>query len=133
MLDIILNGRLGTAVDEGIRVEIPHITVPSELPLSDPDLCALIMNIVDNAIAATSKGESPYIMLKIHEKHGQLGITCENSFDPQLKEAEAKKETVPKHGLGLKIIRQITERYHGLVNAEYADSNYSIKIAIPLL
>ncbi|MBQ8833722.1 MAG: sensor histidine kinase [Oscillospiraceae bacterium] len=133
MLDIILNGRLGTAVDEGIRVEIPHITVPSELPLSDPDLCALIMNIVDNAIAATSKGESPYIMLKIHEKHGQLGITCENSFDPQLKEAEAKKETVPKHGLGLKIVRGIVAKYKGAIIEERTNDHFIVKIAIPLL
>ena len=92
ILDIILNGRLGTAIDAGIRIEIPHIAAPSKLPLSDPDLCAMVMNIVDNAIAATSGTEAPHIMLKIHEKDGYLGILCENIFDPQETEAEAKKK-----------------------------------------
>lgn len=91
MMDIILNSRLGAAVDAGIRVEIPHVTAPATLPLSDPDLCGLIMNIVDNAIAAASKAAEPYILLKIHERDGFLGIVCENSFDPQEPEREAKK------------------------------------------
>ncbi|MBO5322797.1 MAG: sensor histidine kinase [Oscillospiraceae bacterium] len=130
MLDIILNGRLGAAVDAGIRVEIPHITAPSELPLSDPDLCAMVMNIVDNAITAASETDAPYILLKIHEKDGYLAIVCENSFDPQ--ETEAKKETVPKHGLGLKIIRNIVEKYRGAIIAENNGNCFSVKIVIPL-
>ena len=130
MLDIILNGRLGAAVDAGIRVEIPHITAPSKLALSDPDLCAMVMNIVDNAITAASETEAPYILLKIHEKDGYLAIVCENSFDPQ--ETEAKKETVPKHGLGLKIIRNIVEKYRGAILAENNADCFSMKIVIPL-
>ncbi|MBQ9167585.1 MAG: GHKL domain-containing protein [Oscillospiraceae bacterium] len=130
MLDIILNGRLGAAVDAGIRVDIPHITAPSALPLSDPDLCALVMNIVDNAITAASETDEPYLMLKIHEKEGYLAIVCENSFDP--KETEAKQETVPKHGWGLKIIRNIVEKYRGAIIAENNGNCFSVKIVIPL-
>ena len=130
MLDIILNGRLGAAVDAGIRVEIPHITAPSELPLSDPDLCALVMNIVDNAITAASETDEPYLMLKIHEKEGYLAIVCENSLAPQ--ETEAKQETVPKHGWGLKIIRNIVEKYRGAIIAENNGNCFSVKIVIPL-
>lgn len=133
MLDIILNGRLGAAVDAGIRVEIPHVTAPAALPLSDPDLCALIMNIVDNAIAAAAKTDAPYIKLKVHEKQGHLGITCENSFDPQGQEAEAKNETVPKHGLGLKIVHGIVAKYQGAIIEEKTDDHFIIKIAVPLL
>lgn len=109
MLDIILNARLSAAADASIRVEIPHVAAPTVLPLSDPDLCGLIMNIVDNAITAASKAAAPYILLKIHERDGFLGIVCENSFVPY--EPEAKKETVPKHGLGLKIVKGIVAKY----------------------
>ena len=130
MMDIILNGRFGAAADAGIRIEIPHITAPSQLPLSDPDLCAMVMNIVDNAITATSGAETPYIILKIHEKDGYLAIVCENSFGPQ--ETETKKETVPKHGLGLKIIHNIVEKYHGAILAENNANSFCVKIVIPL-
>ena len=131
MMDIILNSRLGAAVDAGIRVEIPHVTAPATLPLSDPDLCGLIMNIVDNAIAAASKAAEPYILLKIHERDGFLGIVCENSFDPQEPEREAKK-TVPKHGLGLKIVRGIVARYSGVITEQNEVDRFIVKIVIPL-
>ncbi len=47
-------------------------------------------------------------------------------------EKEHKKETVPKHGLGLKIIREITEQYNGLIDTEYGEHHYRIRVVIPL-
>ena len=132
MVDIILGGRLGAAIDAGIRVEIPHVTAPEPLPLSDPDLCALVMNIVDNAITATSKAAAPYIMLKLHQRDGFLGIVCENSFDPQEPEMDAKKETVPKHGLGLKIVKNIVAKYSGTITEQRVDDRFIVKLVIPL-
>ena len=132
MMDIILNGKLGAAVDAGIRVEIPHINAPASLPLSDPDLCGLIMNIVDNAIKAASAAAEPYILLKIHERDGFLGVVCENSFVPQTLKQEAKKETVPKHGLGLKIVKGIVAKYSGVITEKNDGSLFVVKIVIPL-
>ena len=132
MVDIILGGRLGAAIDAGIRVEIPHVMAPEPLPLSDPDLCALVMNIVDNAITATSKAAAPYIMLKLHQRDGFLGIVCENSFDPQEPEMDAKKETVPKHGLGLKIVKNIVAKYSGTITEQRVDDRFIVKLVIPL-
>ena len=131
MLDIILNGKLSAAVDAGIRVEIPHVAAPATLPLRDPDLCGLIMNIVDNATTAASQAAEPYILLKIHERDGFLGIVCENSFDPHASE-EAKKETVPKHGLGLKIVKGIVDKYSGVITEENEENLFIVKIVIPL-
>ena len=65
-------------------------------------------------------------------RNGQLGITCENSFDPRAQASKAKKETVPKHGLGLKIIRRIAEKYNGAVTEEIHGDRYTIKIALPI-
>ena len=132
MMDIILNGKLGAAVDAGIRVDIPHVATPEKLPLSDPDLCGLIMNIVDNAITAASTAAEPYILLKIHERDGFLGIVCENSFEPQEPETEAKKETVPEHGLGLKIVRTIVAKYSGVITEKNDGDRFTVKIVIPL-
>ena len=132
MMDIILNSKLGTAVDAGIRVEIPHVAAPETLPLSDPDLCSLVMNIVDNAIAATSGAPDPCLLLKIHERDGFLGIVCENSFTAHEPEVEAKKETVPKHGFGLKIVRSIVARYSGVITEKVDGDRFIVKIVIPL-
>lgn len=132
MLDIILNGKLSAAVDAGIQVEVPRSAAPAQLRLSDPDLCTLVMNIVDNAISAASKAEMPFMKLNIYEKAGYLVLLCENSFDPQAAETEVKKETVPKHGLGLKIIRNIVDKYEGVIREEAADGLFNIEIVIPM-
>lgn len=132
MLDIILNGRLSAATDAGIRVELPHISAPEKLPLSDPDLCALFLNLVDNAIAAASAAEDPFLLMKIHEKDDHLALMCENSFDPQEAETETIKETVPQHGLGLKIVSNIVEKYHGAILTERSEDRFSVKIVLPL-
>ena len=129
---VILNARLSVAVDAGIDVEIPHVAAPAALPLSDPDLCTLVMNIMDNAIAAASQAVSPCVLLKVHARDGFLGIVCENSFAPQELETEAKKETVPKHGLGLKIVKGIVAKYSGAITEKNEDGRFIIKIAIPL-
>lgn len=131
MLDIILGAKLGAAADVGIRVEIPHVNAPASLPLSDPDLCGLLMNIVDNAITAASAAAEPYILLKIHERDGFLGIVCKNSFDSQATAEEAKKETVPKHGLGLKIVKGIVAKYSGAITEKHDGDRFVVKIVIP--
>ncbi len=132
MLDIILNGRLSHAIDAGIRVELPHVSAPAVLPLSDPDLCALIMNIVDNAIAAAAGSDAPYILLKTHEREGFFGIVCENSMNRTEPDTRTKKGTVPKHGLGLKIVRNIVSRYSGVLTEQKTDGRFIVKIVLPL-
>lgn len=132
MLDIILNGRLSTAIDAGIQVELPHIVVSEKLSLTDPDLCALFLNLMDNAITAASTAKTPFLLLKLHQKDGHLAIVCENSFEPSKQETTAKKETVPKHGLGLKIVCNIVEKYKGTILTENSNDRFSVKIVIPM-
>ena len=90
------------------------------------------MNIVDNAISAATKSKAPSVNLNIYEKAGYLVFLCENSFDPQTAERSAKKETVPKHGLGLRIIRNIVDKYEGMIREEAADGLFTVEIVIPL-
>lgn len=59
-------------------------------------------------------------------------LLCENSFDPQTAKEETKKETVPKHGLGLKIIRNLVEKYEGVILEEATNSAFTVEIVIPL-
>ena len=131
MLDILLNGKLAMAASMGIRTRIQQIRVPQSLPLSDADLCSLIANLMDNALEAASMARAPFLNLDIHAKDGYLVLVCENSCDPA-RPARTKKETGPKHGLGLKIIRSIVQRYEGVVQAETENDLYKTRIVIPL-
>ena len=46
--------------------------------------------------------------------------------------AHIQKESAPGHGLGLKIIRQIAARHDNLLETEYGEDFYRVKLAIPL-
>lgn len=131
MLDTILCGRLSTAMDAGIQVEIIRADAPEKLPVSDADLCSTVMNLIDNAIAAARTAEHPYIKLDLHQKSDFFVFVCENSMTAE-KAAAVTEKTVPKHGLGLKIIRQIAERYGHLLTMEADGNTYKVSLAIPL-
>ena len=135
MLDIILNSRLSDAMDNGILVDIVKAEVPGNLPLTDADLCSLVMNITDNALTAAGKSTDarPYIRLDLHVKGNFMVLVCENSAAGVPRASQEKSKTVQKHGLGLKIIRSIVQKYEGLVDTEYNEAHYRIRVAIPLL
>lgn len=134
MLDIILNGKLSAAADAGINVEIVRMQVPEKLPLSDAELCSLLVNIMDNAVAAASAAgvEQPYIRLDAHLKSGFFVFSCKNSAAREWMQGKKEQETGPTHGLGLKIIRQISERYGDLMETERGTDDYKVMLAIPL-
>ena len=134
MLDIILNGKLSAAADAGINVEIVRMQAPEKLPLSDAELCSLLVNIMDNAVAAASAAgvEQPYIRLDAHLKSGFFVFSCKNSAAREWMQGKKEQETGPTHGLGLKIIRQISERYGDLMETERGTDDYKVMLAIPL-
>ena len=134
VLDIILNSKLSTAIDEGIDIEILRSSAPEKLAISDVDLSSLIINILSNAITAASSAgtKQPFIKVDIHVKGSWLSFTCENSADITQIEKSHKKETLPKHGLGLKIIQNIAEQYHGLYDTEYGIDFYKVRVILPL-
>lgn len=131
-LDIILNAKLREAVEKGISVEVIQINAPESLPLSDSELCALMMNLLDNAIHAAIKTESPFLRLDMHQRDGFFVFVCENAAASGLPEKSAKKETMSKHGLGLKIIKQIVNRHGNLMSTEQLSDSYRVTIAFPL-
>lgn len=43
-----------------------------------------------------------------------------------------QSQTAPERGLGLKVIRQIVERYGNLLNTEHGDDFYKLTLLLPL-
>lgn len=130
VLDVILNEKLSAAADAGIQVELVRTQAPNKLPLSEAELCSLMMNILDNAVeAAAAPGvERPHIKLDLCVKEHFFVLFCENSATLEY----IQKETAPERGLGLKIIKQIAARYDNLLETEYDAGYYRVKLAIPL-
>ena len=130
MLDLILNGKLSAAADAGIAVELVRTQSPATLPLTDTELCSLMMNLLDNAVeAASAPGvKQRYIKLDMHIQNNYFVFTCENGTTLDW----VNKETAPERGLGLKVVRQIVERYGNLFDAEYGDGYYRVTVPLSL-
>ena len=130
MLDVILNGKLSAAADAGITVELVRTQAPDKLPLTDAELCSLMMNLLDNAVeAASAPGvKRRYIKLDMHVQNNYFVFTCENGATLDW----IKKETAPERGLGLKVVRQIAERYGNLFDTEYGDGYYRVTVPLSL-
>ena len=56
MLDVILNGKLSADDAAGIAVELVRAQAPATLPLTDAELCSLMLNLLDNALEAAAPG-----------------------------------------------------------------------------
>ena len=124
MIDIILNGRLAAAKAAGIDVEILSAQAPETLPMRDADLCSLMLNLIDNAIAAAKAPDvrRAYIRLELRVKDHYFIFACENGCSP----------TPSGHGngLGLKIVESIVERYDCLMEIERSEDAFKATAAI---
>lgn len=132
-LDIILGAKLGEAAEKGIAVEVVQADAPEFLPLSNAELCALMMNLLDNAIHAASKTEKPFLRLDMHQKDGFFVFVCENAAMPEPAEKSAEKKAASQHGLGMKIMEQIITRHGNLMEVERLSGSYRVTVALPLV
>ena len=80
MLDVILNGKLSAAADAGIAVELVRTQAPDKLPLTNAELCSLMLNLLDNAVEAASApgvkrrvGTALYPALKVSIRFNTAG------------------------------------------------------------
>lgn len=134
IIDIIISSSMRMINESGITFEVVRSAAPEKLPLSDADLCSMMMNLMDNAVhaAATSGEEKPVIRLDLHIKNDFFVFTCRNSANTVISKDVQKEETVPKHGLGLKIAHQIAEKNGVLIEREYGSDYYEVTLIVPL-
>lgn len=134
MFDIILNSKLAAANAKNIKVQIVRTDVAENLPLSNSELCSLIMNLLDNAIEAASQVKNhPQIDLDMHKKGAFFVFSCTNSVDPFFTGSEQTDTSPPMHGLGLKIVQRIADTHDCLVQTSQTKKQYTVTVAIPLV
>lgn len=127
-VDAIVNTKLTYAQENGIEV---LCRIDSNLPkLREIDYCALLGNLLDNAIEASQKNISQSeIILEIQNENEQLHITVKNRIDTSILTKNPKLKTSKplsaEHGFGIKSIREIAERYDGTADF-YEDGVYFI-------
>lgn len=93
------------------------------------DICVLLSNLLDNAIEASLKVQSPHISISIKEKMNYLCILVRNRIETSILSVNLNLKTTKKengnHGLGLYSIAQIVGKYEGF-NKNYEENDFFV-------
>ena len=129
-LTVLLNNKLNKAHTNHIDLQL---LIQSEtLPIADKDMCTLIGNVLDNAIEATTKVETPKeISFQLLKKGSQYLLSCENPFSEKPVRRDGKfltsKANKTIHGIGIRNIQSIVDKYNGICDISY-DNSFLITI-----
>lgn len=137
MVDAILNSKLSLIKSKNIAVNA-KATVPAELRISGIDLCAMIGNLLDNAMEAClrqSETEERFIRVYIGILKKQLYICVTNSAGGEVKKSGKtylSTKDSDAHGFGLMRIDRLAEKYDGYVNRQNEEGFFATEVMLPL-
>ena len=135
MINTIINSKLSSAKREGVQITIRHASAPENLNIADSDLCSLLMNVLDNALNASSRLEEKdrYITLNLYVKNNFLCIYCENGIADKTEYKDEKDmKGIKTHGYGLIILEKIVDRYKGILDIKQVNQAFIVTIALPV-
>lgn len=140
VLDGLLNQKVNRAEQLGIVTSVSADFDGIQV-VDDVDLCIIFGNLLDNAIEACERCRDVtyhYIDIRGGRREGQLFYVIKNSFDGAIKTRgsilHTTKEESNYHGIGLKSVKNVLEKYHGFFTFHYdrEQKQVSITVMIPV-
>lgn len=142
MLDSVIDMKKGDALAKDIALET-ELYVPQSMNYDSLDLVILLGNLLDNAIEAGEKVEKEQerkILLKIRYQMANLFLMVQNPYDGRmdgqsgvLTETASLKTTkndTGVHGIGLKNIVRIVEKYNGKIQWKAEDGVFTVDVLL---
>ena len=140
-LDAILSSKVSIARKNNIEVNCTA-KVPDQLKISDVHLCAIVGNLLDNAIEACEKIKSEegnqfpqkFIRIYIGMFKQQLYISVSNSTNAKHRRRlnELVTSKLGEHGFGLRRIDKIAEQYDGFINRKNEPGIFATEVMLPV-
>lgn len=132
-VDSILNYKLNRLYSMNVDSDF-DVSIPSSLGISSFDMNVIISNLVDNSLEALellSDTEEKKISIKISYKQGYVKIVIGNTFDGILpNKVNTKKQDHINHGIGLKSVERVAEKYGGILKTEIYDKWFEASVLI---
>ncbi len=135
VFDALLTDKISKAKNDGITVHV-QLAMGENLDISNMDWCILLGNTLDNAIEACNR---------LQDEHKQIWIVTQvrrNIFNLSIKNtalkpiqnesglyATSKKDDV-EHGIGLKNVQSVVEKYSGVLQTKFEDGCFAITIML---
>ena len=112
--------------------------IPENLKISNVDITALLGNLLDNAIEAAEKTEKEnrFVSLYMRYDKSNIIITVKNSYSGELEREDgvfkSLKSDKDNHGIGLKSINQVIEKYDGLIKINTKNNIFTANVLLYL-
>lgn len=129
-VDYLINSKTRTAEADGIQLNT-QAEFPRHTNIRSADLCAVLGNLLDNALEAARQVPEPnqrFINLTIRRINQMLIIKVENSFKVSPVNIGGSLKTIKEnnglHGWGLKSACTAAEKYDGTVQTSYTGNTF---------
>lgn len=135
ILNVVLNQKYRLAKRKNISL-LFYANDLSDLWLEEQDVVSLLSNLLDNAIEACEKLEGEQkVWIKLVREKRQFVLSIRNPVsepvDIQNNETPTSKKDKGKHGIGLKNVQMILNKYQGMGMMRYEEGYFSYTAVIP--
>lgn len=155
-LDALLTVKARACQEQGVRFEV-EAALPDGFSMDDVDLCAMVSNLLDNALHACEHlpYEARWITVSTDVVAGILVIQVRNSYEVEQRvlvpdidtsfgrhvavnenqgacSETAQREIVREHGWGLKIVDMVARRHGGELSCEQTEGEWASIITVPM-
>ena len=135
-VNIVLSAKARDMAQAGLIADI-NVSLPENLPIADPDLCALFGNALDNAIEAAKDAADKRITVRARADKGLLMLRVTNAYAGEREEKAdglfaTTKADRRAHGFGLRGMREIAARNGGTLETTAKDGVFELVACLPL-
>lgn len=133
--DVIINEKCSRAGELGIRFE-SAFHFPMEKSVDAFDISIILNNALENALEAAGQTKEGYIKIVSSQRRNVYLIEVENNFirelmfDSKSGLPETTKQETAIHGMGLKNIRRVAEKYYGTIEIEVKEKRFFLTIML---
>ena len=117
-----------------------QVLVPERLEVDEGDLCALLLNLLDNALEGAARVPPPgkrEIQCTVKLSQGFLAVWCRNTYGGALHTDEQGQLLTTKpdregHGFGLAQMRAVAAKYHSVLAIDCDEGVFTVQTALKL-
>lgn len=133
IVDAVLNREIARARGRKIQIMV-ETKIPPNLRISMTDLAAVLFNALDNAIDASGQMEGARIQVDLQKIKNYISVRIANTVqgdilkeNPELRTTKTERHC---HGNGIRLIREICDKYEG--DCEFSQEGSSFIMSVLL-
>lgn len=133
VVDAVINAKVTLALENDVAFSL-DISLPELGSIKDIDLCAIIGNVLDNAVEACASVEETrrYIDFEMRPKGNFCMLCCRNSRAADSGASLESTKEGAEHGLGVERVKQLVRDYLGWYEFQPLEDSFVVELLLPI-